>query len=181
VRRGPDTIEENGHAGEEDAMTSPRARARIIERLVETLLPGDEDFPSGAEAGVSTKLVERLADTDGDGAVERVLKAVDALETVPPAEARSVVEAFERDEPTLFARVRAITFVSYYENPFVQEAIRDLGFLYNATPLPRGYGIRRFDMEKDVPQHSRGRYVPTDEVKRVDLSGLTIAELSHGR
>jgi hypothetical protein len=74
-----------------------------------------------------------------------------------------------------------ICFTAYYESPFVHEAIRSLGFAYNATPLPKGYGLKRFDPETDAPRHGRGYYVPTEAVGRVDLSGLDIKELRHGQ
>lgn len=162
-------------------MSGPRNRARTIEALVAVLLPGDTDFPSGAEAGVQTKLVERLADLEGDAAVDQMIAAVNGLADSPAGERRSIVEAFERDFPALFGTVRNHCYLAYYENPFVQEAIRLLGFAYNAAPLPKGYGVRRFDMAKDVPTHGRGRYMPTDAVERVDLSGLDIKELSSGQ
>lgn len=162
-------------------MSGPRSRARTIEALVTVLLPGDADFPSGAEAGVQGKLVERLADLEGEAAVDRVIQAVDGVSAVDPDARRAVVAAFERDHPDLFAKVRNLAFLAFYENPFVQETIRLLGFAYNAAPLPKGYGVRRFDMAEDVPTHGRGRYVPTDAVRRVDLSSLDIKELRHGQ
>lgn len=163
------------------AVQSPRNAAKAIECLAMVLLPGDSDFPSGAEAGVQTRLVERLAELEGQAAVERLVAGVEALAASEPEARRSVVERFEAAEPALFATVLNLAFLSYYENPFVQAAIRHLGFAYNATPLPKGYGVRRFDMVNDVPTHGRGHYIPTQSVTRVDLSGLDIEELRHGR
>ena len=162
-------------------MSGPRCRARIVEALVTVLLPGDELFPSGAEAGVQTKLVERLADLEGEAALDRVIEAVAELAATAEEQRRAVVEAFEAGEPALFGRVRDLAYLAYYENPFVQDAIRSLGFSYNATPLPKGYGLRRFDLTNDRPTHGRGHYVPTEAVRRVDLSGLDIEELCNAR
>jgi hypothetical protein len=163
------------------AMSGPWQRAKLLEALVAVLLPGDALFPSAAAVGVQAKLAERLVDSEGERALEAVLEAAEGLAAAAPGEAqRAVVQAFESDRPALFASVRNICFIAYYESPFVQEAIRSLGFAYNAAPLPKGYGIRRFDMAKDRPTHGRGRYVPTEEVARVDLSGLDIKELGHG-
>ena len=39
-------------------------------------------------------------------------------------------------------------------------------------PLPKGYDTGRFDPARDTPTHGRGHYVKTEDVKRVDLSGL---------
>lgn len=163
-------------------MSAPRERAAVLERLVAVLLPGDTVFPSAAAVGVQGKLVERLLDTDGAGALDTMLQELAVLSDTAPGEAqRAIVETFEREQPALFASVRAITFIAYYESPFVQEAIRSLGFAYNATPLPKGYGVGRFDEDRDRPSHGRGHYVPTDQVARVDLSGLDVAELRHAR
>ena len=162
-------------------MSEPRKRAAVLAALVEVLLPGDALFPSAAEVGVQAKLAERLADQRGEVASERMIKALSGLiDAAPGAERQRLVAAFETAEPALFATIRTICFTAYYESPFVQEAIRSLGFAYNAAPLPKGYGQRRFDPATDRPTHGRGHYVPTDQVRRVDLSGLDIRELHHG-
>jgi hypothetical protein len=160
-------------------MSEPRERAAVLAALVEVLLPGDADFPGGGAVGVQAKLAERLIDHAGAAALEQVLDAMAGLGNATDREAS--VRAFEAAEPALFAVVRTICFTAYYESPFVHEAIRALGFAYNATPLPKGYGLKRFDPETDAPRHGRGHYVPTEAVGRVDLSGLDIAELRHGQ
>jgi hypothetical protein len=153
-------------------MSGPRERARLVEALVAVLLPGDGDFPSGAEAGVQGKLAERLLETSGATGLEGLAEAGEA--------GPDMVRAFEQAEPALFGEVRNIAYLTYYESPFVQEAIRALGFAYNAAPLPKGYGAGRFDEATDRPTHGRGHYVKTSEVQRVDLSGLDLEELRHG-
>jgi hypothetical protein len=160
-------------------MIDPKERAAVLAALVEVLLPGDADFPGGANVGVQAKLAERLIDHAGAAALEQVLDGMAAFDE--KADREAVVRAFEAAEPALFATVRAICFTAYYESPFVHEAIRSLGFAYNATPLPKGYGLKRFDPETDAPRHGRGYYVPTEAVGRVDLSGLDIKELRHGQ
>ena len=160
-------------------MSDAGGRAAVLEALVDVLLPGDADFPSAATVGVQGKLAERILATSGAAGLERLLTALAGLAEAGEAGADRV-RAFEQAEPTLFAAVRSITFLTYYESPFVQEAIRGLGFAYNATPLPKGYGIGRFDEATDRPTHGRGHYVKTSEVQRVDLSGLDIEELRHG-
>jgi hypothetical protein len=55
-----------------------------------------------------------------------------------------------------------------------------MGFIYNATPLPAGYDVGRFDPATDMPCHRRGRFVGTEEVKRVDLSQLDFLGGGHG-
>lgn len=163
-------------------MKAPLQRARTLETMVSVMLPGDDDFPSGATVGVQGKLADRLFDQEGEKTLDAVLDALAGLGDAAPGEAqRSIVADFEASQPQLFALVRSIAYVTYYESPFVQETMRSLGFAYNPAPLPKGYGIRRFDVAKDRPSHGRGHYVPTDQVKRVDLSGLDIQELRHGQ
>lgn len=163
-------------------MSGPRARARLVEALVAVLLPGDGDFPSGAEAGVQGKLAERLLETSGADGLERVIAGLAGLAGLAEAAegGTELVRAFEQAEPALFGEVRNIAYLTYYESPFVQEAIRALGFAYNAAPLPKGYGVGRFDETTDRPRHGRGHYVKTNEVRRVDLSGLDLEVLRHG-
>jgi hypothetical protein len=54
----------------------------------------------------------------------------------------------------------------------VHEAIRAMGFTYHAAPLPAGYDVGRFDPATDTPRYRRGAFVPTDQVRRVDLAKL---------
>ena len=162
-------------------MSEPRKRATMLAALVEVLLPGDALFASAAEVGVQAKLAERLADHSGQAAVDLLIAGLaDLAEAATPTERQQIVAAFEVAQPALFATVRTICFTAYYESPFIQEAIRSLGFAYNTAPLPKGYGQRRFDPATDRPTHGRGHYVPTEQVRRVDLSGLDIRELRHG-
>ena len=82
--------------------------------------------------------------------------------------------------PDYFLQVRNIVYLSYYESPAVHEAIRAMGFTYNAIPLPRGYDVGRFDPATDLPRHQRGHFVATGDVKRVDLSQLDFLGDGHG-
>ena len=129
--------------------------------LVDAMLPGDGQFPPASHVGVHGHLRGRLRQLGGDALVEWLDEAMRDLD----------VAGIEREHPDLFARIRAVVFITYYEMPEVQEVIRALGFRYNATPLPRGYPMGRF-AEADRPTHGRGHYVATGDVRRVDLSGL---------
>ncbi len=125
-------------------------------RFLDTLLPGDDLFPSATASGMLTVTRTRLA-----GLIEAV------------AAHGGSVAALEAAEPALFDAVRKIAYLTYYEQPTVIAAIRALGFTYNDTPLPEGYPAERFDPATDLPRHGRGHWIATDEVTRVDLSVLT--------
>jgi len=86
----------------------------------------------------------------------------------------AVVQRFEEAEPDLFGWVRDATYIAYYENPFVAEAIVLSGHLYELRPHIKGYPVRRFDLVRDTPRHGRGRYTKTSDVRRVDISALDL-------
>jgi hypothetical protein len=74
----------------------------------------------------------------------------------------------------LFGWVRDATYIAYYENPFVAEAIVLSGHPYELRPHIKGYPVRRFDLARDTPRHGRGRYTKTSDVRRVDISALDL-------
>jgi hypothetical protein len=117
----------------------------------------------------------RLLETRGEPGVEalgRALATCGAPFTPLDEAARiAVVERLEREFPALFAHVRQIAYISYYENPAVIRAIRALGQPYDPMSGQHGYAFTPFD-PADRPTHGRGAWIPTAEVERVDLSGL---------
>lgn len=141
--------------------------------LVDLMLPGDKVFPSASAVGVHGRLRERLREIEGE-------MALSALEMTSGPSGVEALSALEQKEPELFAKLRSVVFLTYYEMPEVQDAIQSLGHPYNATPLPKGYATGRFDPSDDMPTHDRGRYVRTEDVKRVDLSGLDHLGEGHG-
>jgi hypothetical protein len=165
-------------------MAEAKALAAELAALVDVLVPGDGAFPCASEVGVQAKLADRLTLMRGEGAVHALIEAL-ATAGGPLArldrEGRTTVLArIERERPEDFLLIRNIVYLSYYESPAVHEAIRAMGFTYHATPLPTGYEVGRFDPATDTPRHRRGAFVPTDEVRRVDLSQLDFLGGSHG-
>jgi len=144
--------------------------------LVDVLIPGDELFPCGSAIGVPALLAERLRQSEGEAVLHQVAAAIRAsggpLQALEPEARDAAVSRLEQAHPALFELVVKTAYLSYYENTVVHDAIRSLGFSYNTVPLPAGYEVGAFDHARDAPRHGRGRYVPTDEVRRVDLSKL---------
>ena len=161
-----------------------KALAAELAALVDVLVPGDEAFPPASEVGVQAKLADRLMLMRGDGAVQGVVEGLAAaggpLALLDADGRTAVLTRVERERPDDFLLVRNIVYLSYYESPAVHEAIRAMGFTYHATPLPQGYDVGRFDPATDTPRHGRGAFVPTEEVRRVDLSGLDFPGGSRG-
>ncbi len=106
---------------------------------------------------------------------EALLAAGGPLAGHDEAERVAVVARFESAEPALFGWLRDAAYVTYYENPFVAEVINAQGHPYELRPHNKGYAVPRFDLARNTPRHGRGRFVPTDAVRRVDTSGLDLA------
>ena len=144
--------------------------------LAEVLLPGDDLFPGASSLHLQHLMAERLCELGGTAAVDQLVAALAAgggpFEALAPAARVAVVARLERDNLALFEIVVKVAYLSYYQNPAVQAAIRSLGFAYNATPLPAGYPVGTFDLDRDRPRHGRGGYLATAEVRRVDLGGI---------
>lgn len=142
--------------------------------FADILLPGDDSFPSASASGSAPLLVARLAAAEDGTLLPRLNAALGlgSLASLSAEARRTVVAGIEANEPKLFDAVRKIVFLTYYEQPAVIAAIRGLGIPYNTAPLPDGYPPESFDSAIDAPSHGRGRWTPTHEVARVDLSGL---------
>lgn len=165
-------------------MSEAKALAAELAALVDVLVPGDGAFPPASEIGVQAKLCDRLIVMRGEGAMRALTDALAAcggpLAPLDKDRRVAVLARMERERTDDFLLLRNIVYLSYYESPAVHEVIRAMGYTYNAIPLPAGYAVGRFDPATDTPRHGRGHYVPTDEVKRVDLSQLDFLGGSHG-
>jgi hypothetical protein len=156
---------------------SPVAAAELA-LLVDALLPGDELFPAATAVGVHELLASRLEQLRGALALSELAGAIsDAggpLGVLDDAGRIAAVAKIQRRYAALFDDLLRVAFLTYYESPVVQDAIRALGFSYHAHPLPGGYAaqIGRFDPAADAPTHGRGRYIRTEDVRRVSLDGL---------
>lgn len=151
--------------------------ATTLCHLVDVLIPGEGDeWPAASLAGVQGLLGLRLQEERGEDAVRELAAALDRcggpLDPLDEAGRVVVVGRLEREEPTLFTLVRNAAFLAYYESPAVIPAVQALGQPYRAVPYLGGYPLEPFDPGRDRPRHNRGSYVPTDEVRPADLSGL---------
>ena len=79
---------------------------------------------------------------------------------------------FEAADPKRFATALLAIYTGYYEHPAVVAAVAALGMPYRARPVLGGYELPPFDPLYDTPRHGRGGYVRTEDVRRVELSGL---------
>ncbi len=162
-----------------DDRITPHAAAALLADFVEVLLPDDGVWPSGRTVGVQALLALRLLEQRGKQdfakAVQAIMAAGGPLAGLDEEARIAVVTRFEANEPTLFGWLRDAAYVTYYENPFVAEVINTKGHIYELRPHIKGYPVSRFDAERDTPRHGRGRYVPTEAVRRVDTTALDLA------
>jgi hypothetical protein len=156
-----------------------RDERRALEALMDTLLPGGNGFPAATATGMSELLLVRLAALD-PAMPAQLLAMADTGHGQPADEAgwREVAYRIEVISPRLFDAFRKEVFLAYYQQPAVIAAIRTLGIDYNDKPLPEGYPDAHFVPELDTPSHRRGKWIPTNEVQRVDLNGLDLGDMT---
>lgn len=163
------------HADAPDESLAAEAAA-----LVDTLLPGDETFPSASSVSAHSALVARWSQRFGAASLaelfERIGATAGTLRGAGENERAASVAAFASANPDQFAALRRIVYLSYYETLPVVAAIASLGHDYRAAPQPDGYALPAFDPARDAPRHSRGSYLATEAVARVDISGLAHLE-----
>ncbi|MFO1037597.1 MAG: hypothetical protein U1E45_12175 [Geminicoccaceae bacterium] len=157
-------------------MSDANDLATLLRDLVDVLIPGGGVWPAASTVGVQGVLAVRLMEIRGESGPDELEAAIVAcggpLGGLDATQRVEVVRKFEATDPAFFTLVRNASYLAYYENPAVVRAVRTLGQPYQAMPGFKGYPIPAFDMEKDRPQHGRGSYIPTDQVKRLDLSQL---------
>jgi len=145
----------------------------VLAGLMDALLPGGAGFPRASATGMAGLLASRLRRVDA-GLLARLVATV-AAKGVPADDAawHEAAARLEASEPVLFDDLRKYVYLTYYEQPDVIAVIRALGFVYNDSPLPAGYPDEPFDPARDGPRHTRGRWIATDEVRRVDLEKIS--------
>jgi hypothetical protein len=154
----------------------PVPLAAMFADFVDVLIPGDDRWPSASAIGVQGLLLSRMVEEFGEAEPRRIADALVAAGAPftghDPAGRRAIVERLEAARPDLFAVLRSAVTLAYYESPVAADAIRALGRPYLLRPHLVGYPSRPFDAARDTPTHGRGRYLATDEVTRIDISGL---------
>lgn len=154
------------------ATASPDDLARGLARFADALFPGDDLFPPASLAGAHGVMAARLRERAGGDVPARLARAF--LDRTAQGDAAAVAR-LQTEEPALFETAQTFLTFAYYEMPSVIAAIRALSHVYNDAPQPGGYALRPFDPARDAPSPSRGAYVRTADVTRVDLSGIAVS------
>ncbi len=158
---------------------SPPAVAATLAAFIDVLLPGDDAFPPASAVGAHGLVADRVRNLLGGEALADFVALLDDGQPFldrPPHERVEVVRRLERSVPEHFDVFRTVAYYAYYQNPVVIAAIRVLGHDYNDAPQPRGYVLPPFDPTPgvDVPIAPRGWYKRTEDVARLDVSGLSV-------
>ncbi|MCC6790964.1 MAG: hypothetical protein IT336_04715 [Thermomicrobiales bacterium] len=154
---------------------SPVQTATTLAAFVDTLIPGDADFPPASAAGAHGIVANRVRKQLGREGIQRLVTLLDRDEPFAAASSGSRIDAVRRlesDDPELFAFLRFATYFAYYETPSVIAALQALGHDYHDAPQPLGYELPPFDPTKHLPATPRGSYKTTSEIARIDLSTL---------
>jgi Arc/MetJ-type ribon-helix-helix transcriptional regulator len=152
--------------------------AAFVAALIDTMIPGDGDFPSASEAGIASLVAMRAGEMHGAAFLSGLRDALDR-EGAPFAnsdegERVTRLAAHEEANPADIQAVCLVLYLSYYGAAPVKAAIRRMGLQYPDAPQPSGYRMAPFDPADPIeaPTHRRGHFVPTDAVKRVSTDGL---------
>ena len=157
-------------------MSDAARLANMLRDFVDTMIPGDGDWPSASLVGVQGVLAMRLLETLGEKGLDQLDKAIldcgGPLSGLNDSGRLELLERLEKARPQFFASLTTATYLAYYENPAVVRQVQSLGQPYRAMPAIGGYPSAPFDLERDRPRHGRGGYLATDQVRPVDISGL---------
>ncbi len=172
-------------------MTSPTwelsaEERRTLEQVLDVLIPPSGSFPLPSQTNVIDEFIlMRVPAVDEPG---RLYPGIDAprLKAIL-AQLRGVANVsealarLEREKPQLFQSLWSLAVYGYYSRSETIAAIqRDLTPAYHGAPLPLGYTDAMEPWNAgdplQLPCAPRGSYVPTDAVRRVDLTRLSFEE-----
>jgi hypothetical protein len=163
-------------------------RATLAAAL-DALLPPTGSFPAPSATGLIDDFIRRRvpATTETSGSLPYPRIDSDGLRAIVATLATLVgdlgkmtaaLTAFEQEQPAEFTALWRLAVYGYYSRPETIAAIqRDLAPHYHGAPLPLGYAhaMAAWDASDplQMPANPRGHYLRTEDVRRVDLSGIT--------
>jgi hypothetical protein len=163
--------------------TLSASERRTLERVLDALLPPTGSFPLPSQTGLIDDFVmQRVPASDERQALYPGLDAPrlkSLLGHLSGAEDMTdALSRFEREQPELFQAIWRLAVYGYYSRPETIAAIQhDLTAAYHGAPLPRGYAgaMPRWDANDplQMPRSPRGTFIPTNDVKRVNVDLLT--------
>ena len=161
---------------------------------LDALLPPTGSFPAPSTTRLIDDFIRRrvpVTGTTGDSLPypridsDGLRSIIATLETLTGdlGEMTAALAAFEQEQPAEFTALWRLAVYGYYSRPETIAAIqRDLTPHYHGAPLPLGYAhaMAAWDASDplQMPTAPRGHYIRTEDVRRVDLSGIAGSEHS---
>jgi hypothetical protein len=179
-------------AGREPAWDLTDDERAILDAALDALLPPTGSFPAPSATGLIDDFIRHRVPATGahDGALPfprvdsdglRGILATLATLRADLGEMTAALTAFEQEQPATFTALWRLAVYGYYSRPETIAAIQhDLASAYHGAPLPLGYAhaIDPWDASDplQLPASPRGHYIRTEDVRRVDLSGIAGSE-----
>ncbi|MGN6672597.1 MAG: hypothetical protein ACTHMA_04805 [Thermomicrobiales bacterium] len=156
------------------------AERAVLAAALDALIPPEGSFPRPSECGVIDEFILRRVPPPGNQPVPYPgldadgLRALLARLAPESAEMATSLARLEQEHPTEFLALWRLAAYGYYSRPATIAAIqRELAPPYHGAPLPLGYADLFAPWgATQLPQVRRGDYIPTEAVRRVDLSVL---------
>lgn len=148
------------------------AQLDALVQLADRMIPSDGRWPVPSATEIRD-FMARGAQRKTD--VQLLAEAAGACrDAASAAGLDAVLAALQRERPICFRVLQEFVYYGYYAQPEVVRTIREaLDCDYISPPQPRGYDM---PFDTDIRPATRQVYVPTDEVKRVDLQGIDFSE-----
>lgn len=152
--------------------------APFLTALIDTMIPGEGDFPSASEAGIVGLIARRALEMHGANFLAGLAEALDRdgapFSAADKDERIARLQAHESFRPADIQALCVVLYLSYYGSAPAKAAIRRMGLQYPDAPQPGGYRMSLFNPSDpmEAPLHRRGTFVPTERVERVSVEGL---------
>ncbi len=113
----------------------------MIAALLDTLLPGDGEFPPGGSLGLPLDRHDRF----GPPLAAVLARLPDGFESLPPEARAEAVAQAEAADPAGFAAMLTGAYSLYYTHPEVSAVLHRLFGHSGAPPQPLGHPLPPFD------------------------------------
>ncbi len=153
-----------------------------LERVLDALLPPTGSFPLPSQTNLIDEFIlKRVPQVDDRGSLypgidSARLKGI-LSDLSDAGDLTESLSKLQREQSAQFQALWSLAVYGYYSRAETIAAIQqDLAPAYHGAPLPTGYiaAMERWDANDalQMPRSPRGAFIPTEQVKRVDLSRL---------
>jgi hypothetical protein len=176
-RRGTEFFVSWKDRGQDQALGD--AELEQLVRIADLMIPGEGGWPAPSSTEVRDYIREGAHRAADVALLREIVNAVGPALADGAPQAAQQLAAAQATKPLAFRVLLEFVYYAYYAQPEVVRAVRtQLDCDYVSPPQPHGY-----TMPPDTglaPSRHHG-YVPTAEVRRVDISGLDLSDkFSHG-